>query len=233
MELTNALHALKTVDLPSVSSVHMAAFPDSALTLLGEETVRRYYDWQLNGPHEVTALGVFKRERLIGFCIGGRFQDSLLGFLRKNRFFLLCRTASHFWLLAKPVFRERARDGLRIMWLHITRRRRPQPVASSVPHVPSFGILSIAVHPSHQGQGIGKHLMKEAEQIARARGFMEMNLTVEQHNWQAIRFYESLGWVKSPVLPSPGIPRPGLGSTVNGPWNGKMRKVLIFPEAGQ
>ena len=38
---------LDVKDLPAVASVHMAAFPKSALTMLGTEAVRRYYEWQL------------------------------------------------------------------------------------------------------------------------------------------------------------------------------------------
>lgn len=34
-----------------VAGVHVAAFPSSALTRLGSEAVRRYYLWQIEGPH--------------------------------------------------------------------------------------------------------------------------------------------------------------------------------------
>jgi len=38
--------------LADVAKVHCRAFADAALTRLGCEAVRRYYLWQLEGPHE-------------------------------------------------------------------------------------------------------------------------------------------------------------------------------------
>ena len=37
---------LRRGDLRQVSTIHLAAFPHSALTMLGHETVRRYFSWR-------------------------------------------------------------------------------------------------------------------------------------------------------------------------------------------
>jgi len=201
-------------DLPRVALIHVAAFPKSALTKLGVEAVRRYYEWQLIGPHECDALGAFLDDRLVGFCFAGVFKGAMSGFLQKNWLFLLRRVLVRPWLLMNPIFRERASMALRILrWLLRQRFRRKRETFALPKQNPSksYGILSIAVDPRYQGLGIGKMLMERAEAIAKEKGFYEMDLTVEPQNERAIRFYERLGWEK--VINENG-------------WAGRMRKRL-------
>lgn len=201
---------LEAQDLPAVSAVHMAAFPDSALTMLGAEAVHRYYEWQLTSQSEATAIGGFADGQVVGFCFGGIFRGAMSGFLRQNRMFLIWRLASHPWLAGNPIVRERLKYGAHIL----KRLMKPKEAVVSLPKtsvaVP-FGILSIATHPHSQGLGVGKLLMKEIENVARQRDFREMFLTVHPDNHQAITFYESLGWEKMPN---------------NGAWEGGMKKYL-------
>jgi len=205
---------LEAGDLPRVSEIHLAAFPKSALTMLGAEAVRRYYEWLLTGPHECLALGASVKADIRGFCFGGVFSGAMSGFLRRNRAFLFGRILSHPQLCMNPLFRNRATAGMRIL-----RRfgRQPSSTLSSADHPASkppspFGILAIAVHPDSNGRGIGKALMFEAEQTARRRDFKEMQLTVEMNNHRAVSFYESLSWTK--ILDQ-------------GEWHGEMRKALV------
>jgi ribosomal protein S18 acetylase RimI-like enzyme len=200
---------LKTSDLGAVARVHIEGFPGSAITLLGQEAVRRYYDWQLVGPHQATALGALMDGEVVGFCFGGVFRGATSGFLRKNHRFLTWRVLTHPWLVTKPLFRERLFAGVRLVRKSFKRK-------SSVPKLKisaasSFGILAIAVSPQCQGLGVGKLLMRESEQAALRLGFRTMNLTVHPDNAQAVRFYESLEWEKL---------------THEGVWKGSMRKPL-------
>lgn len=203
---------IKSSDLPAVARVHLLAFPDSALTSLGAEAVRRYYHWQLTGPHDVVALCVVEGGDLTAFCFGGRFRGALGGFLRKNRGYLLWRVATRPWVLAGPIVRQRVGLALR----SLGRRRfasQAAPIArASTPRKPTFGILSIAVHPSKVGTGQAKHLMDCLEQAAQERSFSGMHLTVSPKNRQAIRFYERLGWSRD--------------LDVIGSWSGAMKKDL-------
>ncbi|MDX2029442.1 MAG: N-acetyltransferase [Blastocatellia bacterium] len=203
------IRPLAARDLREAAALHLRAFPDSALTALGPESVRRYYEWQLTGPHETTALGVWHDGALAGFCFGGHFRGAMSGFLRRNRLHLAVRVATHPWLLANPLFRERLTSGLRIL----RRFARPPapPAANPQPKPRRFGILSIAVDPRLHGLGLGKRLMQEAEACARRQAFPEMQLTVHPDNAQAIRFYEGLGWQKHPA---------------GAAWTGEMRKSL-------
>jgi len=207
------ISTLEAADLPRVSEIHLAAFPASALTMLGAEAVRRYYEWLLTGPHECLALGASVQADIMGFCFAGVFSGAMSGFLRRNPAFLFGRILSRPRLCMNPLFRERATAGVRILrrfgqQTSSTPSAAPRSVAKPVSR---FGILAIAVHPDSNGQGIGTALMFEAERTARRRDFKEMQLTVEMSNHRAVSFYESLSWTKT---------------LHQGAWHGEMRKVL-------
>jgi ribosomal protein S18 acetylase RimI-like enzyme len=199
-------------DLPAVAAIHQSAFPDSALTKLGIEAVRRYYAWQLSGPHNVFALGLETDGRLIGFCFGGVFRGALSGFVSANRAYLVRRVLTKPYLLTNPLFRERLALGLRAL-RGTFRVRASRTLPSPAPKTQrSFGILSVAVMPNCQRMGVGAILMAEAETFARSVGFDAMHLTVHPANTQAVGFYQRLGWQRT------------MEGTV---WQGQMHKTLI------
>ncbi|MGH7721176.1 MAG: GNAT family N-acetyltransferase [Gemmatimonadaceae bacterium] len=196
-------------DLGTVARIHRDAFPRSALGALGSEAVRRYYHWQLVGPHDALALGALLDDALVGFCFAGVFRGALSGFVRANRAFLIWSVVRRPWLLTSPLLRERVR-------LAVRSGRPPSGRVVADRGVPregdgSFGVLSIAVDPRFSGRGIGTTLMDGAEGAARSRGFASMSLTVEPHNEQAVRFYEHLGWTRA---------------LREGMWNGMMTKAI-------
>lgn len=204
-----SLRKITVADLDAVTEVHVRAFPGAAMTKLGKGAVRRYYEWQLLGPHDVHAFAAFKEGKCLGFLFGGVFRGSTSGFLRKNRLFLLARLASRPWLLGNPLLRERLRFSLGAL-----RRSKQKPAAAKqkTGNPQAFGILSIAVDPRSQGLGVGKLLMAEAEERARRSGFCRMELTVHPGNSQALQFYESQHWVRY---------------SAGGDWEGAMRKNVL------
>src|SRR5438445_9792591 len=101
------LRKLGSADLPRVATVHQLAFPHSALAKLGSEAVRRYYEWQLHGPHEVVASGAFINSECVGFCFSGVFRGATSGFLKRNRTYLIKRVVTHPWLLTNGLVRSR------------------------------------------------------------------------------------------------------------------------------
>ena len=59
-----------------------------------------------------------------------------------------------------------------------------------------FYIGHIAVDKNHQGKGIARELIKEAENLARQNGFKVMALDVASKNYRALGLYELLGFKK-------------------------------------
>lgn len=218
-EVSKHVRHLNITDLPAVAAIHSAAFPDSSLTKLGREAVRRYYEWQIVGPHDGVNIGAFTDDVMLGFCFGGIRRGALGGFLEKNRRFLIIRVATRPWLLFNPLFRERAQFAIQRLFGKL-RPSRPPLVASSLPvvpqPVPAFGILSIAVDPRYQGSGAAQLLMEYSEQEALRHGFSRMHLTVHPSNTRAVRFYEKMGWQREP--------------NTSESWSGNMIKPLHSAE---
>ncbi|HEX2205772.1 MAG TPA: GNAT family N-acetyltransferase [Longimicrobium sp.] len=196
---------LGAADLARVAEVHRAAFPGSALTALGGDAPRRYYAWLLAGPHDAHPRGAFAEGRLVGFCFGGVYRGALTGYVRGNAPYLALRALLRPRLLLGGAFRKAAALGARL--LVRTPRRTPPPGG----WLPSFGILSIAVHPEARGTGAARALMDDAEAEARRRGFGVMHLSVRPENARAVRFYEKCGWERRES---------------GGEWNGIMIKWL-------
>jgi GNAT superfamily N-acetyltransferase len=132
--------------------------------------------------------------------VGGTFQTSLTGFLKKNQAHLLRRVALKPWLVLAPEFRNRLAMGGTLL---LKFRKGVPPAAAPGGRAPSFGILSVCTHPAARGQGVAQRLMEESERIARDRGFTRMHLTVHASNAPAIRLYERLGWRADPASDGP------------------------------
>ncbi len=60
-------------------------------------------------------------------------------------------------------------------------------------------IYYVAVDPSHQGRGLGKRMVAEAEAWLAAAGMPKVQLLVRETNQAVLAFYERLGYAKSPV----------------------------------
>lgn len=64
----------------------------------------------------------------------------------------------------------------------------------------SMRVCSLAVHPTHQNHGVARQLMKRLETIARKKGCYKLFLQTAWAMKEAIRLYESLGYVKEGYL---------------------------------
>lgn len=193
--LNVAIRVLDINDCFSVARIHTLAFPESSLTRLGIEAVRRYYAQQMVETNDCLAMGAFQEDGMAGFIYAGIFHGVLNDFLYKNRLFLTGRVLAHPWLVFDPMFR----DALRLALQKLKKRHAAvQPQKDPGVKARPFVVLSIAVDPRVQKSGIGQMLMRYAEKEALDRGFQWMSLTVNQDNCAAIRFYEKNGWQKRP-----------------------------------
>jgi ribosomal protein S18 acetylase RimI-like enzyme len=181
-------------DLGGIARLHVHAFPDSVLGRLGVEAVRRNYRWQLDGPHDVTAIVAGAGGAVEGFLFGGVFRGSTIGFVKREKWFLAGRVLRHPSIVAGRLGRDRLALAGRLL---STRWTAPTPEDPDAVPRRSFGVLAIAVDPASQGRGVGRALMDEARTRAVRAGFEAMHLSVHPDNARAIAFYRSLGWVST------------------------------------
>lgn len=204
------LKELEPEDLRQVVGVHINSFPESALTKLGAKIVRRYYLWQLTGPHrKVRATGAFIGNDCAGFSFSGIFNGSTSGFIQQNKGFLVKEVLLRPWLLFNPLFMKRLGEGVKL--LRRSSKKRSPKSAAGESQMTDYGILSIAVADKYQKSGIGQMLMIDAEKEARKYGYRQICLTVHPDNQKAVRFYEKQNWQKFYQSDS---------------WNGAMIKNL-------
>ncbi|MBN9471063.1 MAG: GNAT family N-acetyltransferase [Bosea sp.] len=73
-------------------------------------------------------------------------------------------------------------------------------------------IAVASIYPEHQGKGLGKSLLSEAENIARSAGKDRLTLMVGSFNARAYGLYAKSGfteWERRPFHPFPGSDEPG------------------------
>ncbi|MEI8121747.1 MAG: GNAT family acetyltransferase [bacterium] len=58
----------------------------------------------------------------------------------------------------------------------------------------------LAVAPAHQGGGIGRQMVSEAERLLRALGCPKINLMIRRSNAGVIAFYRKLGFAEDDVV---------------------------------
>lgn len=180
-------------DLIKVAKVHIRAFPKSFLSKLGTGAVKRYYDWQMNGPHSHYSIVAEVDGQVVGFCVGGISRGAMIGFLKKYKFYLAAKLLSKFYLLLNKNLLSKFLGALKIFFkkMFFAEENKIEKRTSD-----TYGILAICVLPEMQGAGVAKELMVESENKAKEKGFLGMHLTVESNNTRAIRFYEKLGYFK-------------------------------------
>ena len=61
-------------------------------------------------------------------------------------------------------------------------------------------VYYVSVHPSRQGEGLGRLIMSAAEDWLRERGVWKLNLLVRTGNDKAAGFYEEIGYRRSEVF---------------------------------
>lgn len=188
-------------DLALIAIVHQTAFPQSALTGLGHQAIKRYYHWLLTGPHPlIIAQGAEVDGKLTGFIFAGKFQGATTGFVSRHKFLLAFCVLAHIGLLRKPLFRHRLRTGLILLGRKLFKKTLPAPSPSEnlelakVIALPYCSILAIAVDPNQQRAGLGWMLMQHTEKVAWERNYPQMLLTVHEHNKPAVEFYQKHGY---------------------------------------
>jgi hypothetical protein len=86
----------------AISAVHLAAFPNRALSCLGKKAVAGYYETLINNPNFNLSIGAFEEQKLLGYLIGGEVKGVMRSYLRKYAAYLFLHVVTHPWVLTRP-----------------------------------------------------------------------------------------------------------------------------------
>lgn len=73
------------------------------------------------------------------------------------------------------------------------------PTFCSIAAAPIFALYDLFVQPAARGLGVARSLMQAAEDEARVRGCVRLDLSTARTNRPAQALYESLGWQRDEV----------------------------------
>lgn len=175
-----AIRPMRPADREDVVRVHLEAFPGFFLTFLGTHFLGEFYEAALGDPTGV-ALVASADERLHGFVVGTMEPAGFYG--------RLLRTRWHRFALAslRAVIRRPA---------IVPRLARALLLPSQSAHLDRSALLmSLAVDPTSQGHGIGRRLVAEFVEEARAHGCERVLLSTDRDGNDTVNaFYRRLGF---------------------------------------
>lgn len=203
---------VNATNIKEIVDIHCLAFPTSVWTKLGSKVVEKFYLSHFHTSHPIVhAVGAFFEGNCVGFCFSGIYHLRVSQFISDNKISLAIRLAIKPWLLFDTLFFGRLKRGIHILKQFNGKKKSAANQKITLHKTKSFGVLVIAVIPDYQRFGIGKLLIKDAEEKALKLGFKQMNLMVNTNNHKGISFYENLNWEKV---------------FVNQIWDGLMIKKL-------
>jgi ribosomal protein S18 acetylase RimI-like enzyme len=106
--------------------------------------------------------------------------------------------------LAERYLRERLDRGESLVWIAWQGAQaigfcQCYPTFCSVAAAPIFALYDLCVQPAARGLGAARGLMQAAEDEARMRGCVRLDLSTARTNLPAQALYESLGWQRDEV----------------------------------
>ena len=190
-------------DLLQVANCHLAAFPHSLASALGQRYAAGMLSWYLSTDKTFLFHIEDETGRCAGYC-GGMISDGSLGTgsasgMAQHTFrAAVWAFVAHPWVLFHPEVRAKwplLRKNL-LMKLGLRRRVHfSSEQKEKMAKEPQVGLVVIGVDPTYQGKGYGSALLKEFERRAvEVYGIRKLQLTVRADNAAAIRAYERNGW---------------------------------------
>ena len=173
-------------DLKQLVKVHIACFPDSFSTQLGDKLLTKMYAEYIMESPELFLLAE-EEGRVIGFVMGYYYdsEDCLRRFRRKNQ---LCFVSKTLWLLL---------TGNKPAWKKFKTTVRPTTGFTTIDstinqykETEMADLLSICVLGEYRGNGTANKLIDEYEKVLSERKRKICTLTVADINGRGISFYK-------------------------------------------
>jgi ribosomal protein S18 acetylase RimI-like enzyme len=169
-------------EIDAMVNVHLRSFPGFFLTFLGRKFLKQLYQSILTDPSGIVWI-VKEEDCLLGFVAGTLEPAGFYSRLIKGRIWGFA-SASIRPLLRRPGIFFRLWRALR------------KPAESKAIQKGTALLMSIAVDPTAQNQGVGKMLTKTFCDECVRQGALRVCLTTDQHgNDQGNRFYARMGFV--------------------------------------
>jgi ribosomal protein S18 acetylase RimI-like enzyme len=167
-------------DVVKTVPVHMQSFPGFFLSFLGEHFLREFYTGVVRNPSSIAYVCV-EAGRIQGFIVG---TCEPAGFYRR----LLRGRWCQFGIAAAKPFLRNPRILPRLL--------RALGKSKELEYGPGVGtLISLAVLPNAQSEGLGRSLVQAFLEDARSRKLLEVNLTTDALANEIVnRFYLHLGF---------------------------------------
>jgi ribosomal protein S18 acetylase RimI-like enzyme len=166
-------------DIPEIVKLHLASFPGFFLTNLGPQFLTLMYISILHDPQGLSlAIG---GEGLRGFVVGVEDQEAFYCKMKSEKKWQFA------WVAIGTVLKHPKLAFRAIRALRLPKEARQSSARAC--------LMSIAVDPLAQGQGVGKQLVTAFWQEMRERGVPAFCLTTDRdHNKATNDFYQNLGF---------------------------------------
>ena len=175
------ISTLAPADVNLVVKLHLRAFPNYFLSILGPGFLREFYFSFLADPVGMAFVARNAQNEVVGAIVGPVDPRGFFGRLLRRRWWA-------FGLASVSALVRRPSSAARLARALVYRGEAPAGPIRAL-------LSSIAVSPKAQGQGIGRALVQRWLDVARSRGARGCFLTTDAENNDTVnRFYCRLGW---------------------------------------
>jgi len=185
----NDIRPMQLFDVKDVVEIHLKSFPGFFLTFLDSRFLSEFYMGILDDPTGFAYVNI-DVGCIIGFVAGTSQPAGFYSRLLNRRWWRFALSAL-IPILKNPLIIPRLLRAI----------RKPQDVLNQ----PETGtLMSIAVAPEAQGQGIGQRLVKAFLEESARRGLKHVDLTTDMNNNASVnQFYQRMGFRVSRTFVTP------------------------------
>ena len=192
------VEAMNRTDLQGVVDIHMRAYQGFVNALWGRRYAEKFLEWYRTEDDCIALVSRSSSGEIQGYVVGMSLSRRP-AWKVYQRSLVIGSAIRRPWVLCHPLFLKKIFARLRVT---IERSGPDKTIGADASLNRVVGLVSIAVHPIHQGLGVGKALLREFEIVSAVMGFDAMRLFVSRDNEQALRAYESSGWIQGEQAPS-------------------------------
>ncbi|WP_396161710.1 GNAT family N-acetyltransferase [Flavobacterium sp.] len=186
-------------DIKGVAACHRKAFPNSLSSMLHPSFSIKLLSWYLDNPRGII-FHIEEKGEILGYCGGIKTNSPELEgsstSMAQHTFKLMVKC-----LFFKPwlIFHRENFNRIPLIFKNVLLKlgliqKKKKSSIKIDNFVPFWGLVVIGVLPSHQGKGIGSHLLQEFERLAKNDNIKKIYLSVKKENINAIKSYEKSDW---------------------------------------